>query len=139
MYLPIKKKSGGLTPGDGCSAAWTLDGTDFSEQDMTICIFVDSVFNMSSSAGGGTFLMQIDPIGGPGTYVVDATNFDQLVLISLTLDDGQLLFIKEGQIVVTELNSSRARGTFSGAFFDSADLTQTANFQVTNGSFEANF
>jgi hypothetical protein len=41
--------------------------------------------------------------------------------------------------VVEEISSSRARGSFSGNFFNVEDINQVAEFSVTDGQFNANF
>lgn len=129
----------GINIGDGCTASWKVNGEDYEENDMALCVFLDNTLNLSSSTTGGDFLMQIDPISATGTFDADPTNLNQTVVITMRLNDGTQLIIKEGQIVVTELSSSKAKGTFSGSFFDGTDLSQTASFEVTNGVFEANF
>ncbi len=83
--------------------------------------------------------MQIDPITTTGTYTVDINNPDLDVIVLLKLSDGTQLGINDGSVVVTELSNSKAKGTFSGNFYDIQDVNSTPVFSVTNGVFEANF
>ncbi len=129
----------GISPNDGCTASWTVNGTNYSEDDMTICVYLDNTLNLSASASGGDFQLQVDPITSTGTYQVDASDPNQNVIVLIKLNDGKQIGIKSGQVSVTELSSSKAKGTFSGAFFDIMDINQTPNYTVTNGQFSANF
>lgn len=124
--------------GEGCTASWKVNGTAYSEDDMTICLYIDSTLNLSASVGFG-FQLQVDPITNPGTFVVDPTDLSQTTVIIITLNDDTQIGIKSGEIKITELSSSGAKGTFSGAFYDFNDLNQAPNFAVTDGVFEANF
>lgn len=129
----------GIGVGGGCTASWTVDGTDYTIDDLALCVYLDNTMSLNASAGGGDFQLQIDPITAPGTYTVDPSNSDVFVVITLLLDDGTKIGIINGEIIVTEISSSKARGTFSGDFFDLTDITLTPSFSVTNGTFEANF
>jgi len=128
----------GIAITDGCTASWKLDGTSFNE-DLNLCVNLDNTLNLSTSLTGGSFQLQIDPIFETGTYLADPTNPDVNVFINLRQDDGSQLLIKNGQVTVTELSSSKAKGTFSGNFYEIMDLNQDAVFSVTDGKFEANF
>ena len=123
---------------DGCGVSWTVNGENYSKNDLVFCVLLDNTFNMSSSVSGGDFMLQIDPITSTGTFVADPTDLTQTVLINMVLNDGTRIVIKEGEIVVNELSSSKVSGTFNGSFFDVQDINQTASFNVTNGQFEAN-
>lgn len=127
-------------PGDGdCTASWKVDGVSYSENDMTLCLYFDNTLNLSSSATGGDFQLQIDPISSTGTYVADPFNQDLNVIVLIRLDDGTQIGSSDATVVVTELSDSKAKGTFSGSFFDIMDFNQAADFMVTDGKFEANF
>ena len=131
---------GVTTPGDGdCTASWKVNGQSYSEDNMTLCVYLDNTLNLSSSASGGDFQLQVDPITATGTYVADPSNQDLNVIVLIRLDDGTRLGSADATVVVTELSSSKAKGTFSGSFFDIMDINQTADFMVTDGKFEANF
>ena len=133
------KDDDGISVGDGCSASWKVNGTDYSENDMTLCVYLDGTLNLSASATGGSFQLQIDPITTTGTYVADPSNQDLNVFVSIVLNDGTQIGSSNATVVVTELSSSKAKGTFSGDFFDIMDFTFDPVFSVTNGVFEANF
>jgi len=78
---------------DGCSASWKVNGIDYNEDDLTLCVYLDGTRIASSNA----------------------------------------------TVTVSELSSSKAKGTFSGDFFDIMDLTFDPIYSVSNGTFEANF
>lgn len=124
---------------DGCFASWKVDGVDYSEDELSLCIYMDNLLNLSSSFSGGTFQLQIDPVTTPGTYIADPQNQDLFVFVSVKLDDGTTLGSSNVEVVVEEISDSKAKGTFSGAFFDIMDLNQSADFVVTDGKFEADF
>ena len=134
-----KNNDDGISTAKGCSASWTVNGTNYSKDNMALCVYLDNTLHLSSSASGGDFQLQIDPISNTGTFQADTGNPDQSVIVIIKLNDGTLIGIKSGQIVVTELSTSKAKGTFSGDFFDLADVNQTPSFTVTNGKFESNF
>ena len=125
--------------GDGCSASWKVDGVDYSIDDLAFCVYLDNTLNLGANTTGGDFQLQIDPITTTGTYMADPQNQDLNVFISITLNDGTLIGSANATVVVTELSSSKAKGTFSGDFFDLADINFDPVFSVTNGSFTANF
>jgi len=102
----------GFSNSEGCSASWKVDGVDFSQDNMAGCIFLDNTLNISTNITGGDFQLQIN---------------------------RNRIGIKDGSIVVTEISASKAKGTFSGNFFDLMDITQAPTFSVTNGSFEVDF
>jgi len=129
----------GISTNDGCTASWTVNSTNYAKEDMAICIYLDNTLNLSASASGGDFQLQIDPITDTGTYPAEASDPDQNVIIIIKLNDGTQIGIKTGQVTVTELSSSKAKGTFSGSFFDIMDINQAADYTVTNGEFSANF
>lgn len=123
-----------------CFASWTVDGTDYSSENMVGCLYFDNALNLSSQiTTGGDFFMQIDPITSSGTYVADVNNQDLSVVMFLMLNDGRTIAINDGTVNVTEISSSKAKGTFSGNFFDLTDINLDPVFSVTNGTFEANF
>jgi len=127
------------TGNDDCTASWKVNGENFSENDMSLCVFLDNTLNLSSSITGGDFQLQIDPISTTGTYVADPFNQDLNVIVMVRLADGTQLGSSNAIVNVTELSDSKARGTFSGDFFDIQDLTFSPDFSITDGVFEANF
>ena len=129
----------GVSLGDGCNVSFKVNGESFNYEDMGLCVYFDENFTMSAFVSGGPFLLQVDPINGPGTFVFDANNQDQAVLISIELNDGRLIGMLNGQIKVEEISSGKARGSFSGTFFDLADINLSPDFEVTDGQFNANF
>ena len=129
----------GFSNSEGCNASWKVDGVDFSQNNMAGCLFLDNTLNISTNITGGDFQLQINPITAPGTFVADPSNTDLNVVILLNLNDGNRIGIRDGSIVVTEISASKAKGTFSGNFFDLMDITQAPTFSVTDGSFEVDF
>ncbi|MEM1319778.1 MAG: hypothetical protein AAGG75_05940 [Bacteroidota bacterium] len=130
--------------GDGCNASWKVDGTNYSDDEMAGCLYIDSTLNLSSLIAGtsGDFFLQIDPITAPGTFTVDPVNNPTTapnIVIFLRLNDNKQIVIRNGTVTVTELSNSKAMGTFSGTFFDIQDFTMTTSFSVTEGRFEADF
>ncbi|MEL6987544.1 MAG: hypothetical protein AAGK97_06900 [Bacteroidota bacterium] len=128
----------GINVGDGCNASWELNGQSF-EEDLSLCVFLENILNLSASSTGGTFQLQIDPISTTGSFQADPSNPDQFVFISIMTDDGKTLVSNDVNIEVTRLNQSSARGNFSGSFFDITDINQMPIYNVNNGSFSANF
>lgn len=128
-----------ISVGDGCSASWKVNGTDYNQDDLALCVYLDNTLNLSASLTGGDFQLQIDPITSTGTYVADPNNPDPFVGVFITLDDGTMIGSSNATVIVTQLSSAKAKGTFSGDFFDITDLTFDPIYSVTNGSFEANF
>ena len=127
-------------PGSGdCTASWKVNGQSYSENNMALCVYLDKTLNLSSSASGGDFQLQIDPVTTTGTYVADPSNPDLNVIVLIRLDDGTRLGSADATVVVTELSDSKAKGTFSGSFFDIMDVNLTPNFVVTDGQFSSNF
>ena len=129
----------GVSVNDGCSTSWKVDGQSFKIEDMALCVYFDNTLNLSSSVTGGEFQLQIDPITSPGTYTVDISNPDLFVYVAIELPDGRTIVSSDATIVVEEISSSRARGSFSGNFFNVEDINQVAEFSVTDGQFNANF
>ena len=130
----------GIGLNDDCFASWKVDGTSYDSNDMAGCLYLDGTLHLSSTLTGGDFFLQIDPITTTGTYMVDINNPDlDVIVLLLKLSDGTQLGIKDGSIVVTELSNSKAKGTFSGNFYDFQDVNLAPVFSVTNGVFEANF
>lgn len=129
----------GFSNMEGCNASWKVDGVDYSSSDMAGCLYLDNTLNLSTNLTGGEFHLQIDPITSAGTYVADATDPNLNVVILLTLSNGTLLGISNGSVIVSELSASKAKGTFSGNFYDISDFNQVPDFSVTNGSFEVDF
>ena len=129
----------GISLGDGCNASWKVNGDDYSIEDMGLCVFFDNNLTMSAFTAGGPFLMQIDPIGAPGTFQFDSSDPDQSVLLVIELTDGRSIGMLSGQIVVSDISTDKASGTFSGTFFDLNDLNMAPDFNVTDGKFNANF
>ena len=133
-------------PGDGiglnddCFASWKVDGISYDSDDMAGCLYLDGTLHLSTTLTGGDFFLQIDPITTTGTYSVDINNPDlDVIVLLLKLSDGTQLGINNGNIVVTALSNSKAKGTFSGNFYDFQDINLAPVFSVTNGVFEANF
>ncbi len=127
--------------GDGdCFASWTVNGDDYMVDNMAGCVYLDNTLNLTSSiAGFGEFFLQIDPITSTGTYQVDSSDPNNTVVVGMTLNDGKQIGILTGTVTVSELSSSKAKGTFSGSFYDFTDLYLNPDFDVTDGVFEANF
>ncbi len=137
----IKKKDpsgNGVTVGD-CSASWKVDGKSYEENEMTICLYLDSTLNLSSSGSGGDFQLQINPIHKTGTYIKDINNNDLTVFVKIVLKDGTTILSNNVVVKVTELSKSSAKGTFSGDFYDMMDFTFTPKFKVTDGRFSSKF
>jgi len=127
-------------PNNGdCFASWTVDGADYVEEELALCVYMDNLFNLSSSFSGGIFQIQVDPITSPRAYVADPQNQELFVYVSVKLDDETTLVSDNVIVEVEEISNSKAKGTFSGDFFDLMDINQTPSFNVTNGKFEANF
>ncbi len=130
----------GLSLNGNCGASWKVDGTAYSKDDLAFCIYLDSTLNLSSSVAALDFNLQIDPITAPGTFTFDPNNnTGPNVVILLPLGNGTTLGPASATITVTELSSSGARGTFSGQFFDVADINLSPDFTVTEGEFQASF
>ena len=128
----------GVSIGGDCTASWKVDGTDYSEE-LAACVYLDNTLNLTTNTTGGNFQLQIDPITTSGTYTADPNNQDLFVGIFITLDDGTRIGSSNATVNVTEISSSKAKGTFSGDFFDISDLTFNPVYSVTNGSFDASF
>ena len=124
---------------DGCVATWKVDGVEYSQTDLQGCLWLDNILNIATNVSGGNFFLQIDPITTTGTYVADPTNQDLSVVIFMDLTDGTRIGISDGSVEVSELSSSKAKGTFSGNFYDLTNLSQTPTFSVTEGTFEVDF
>ncbi len=129
----------GVVAGGDCSASWKVDGDSYNANDLAFCVFLQSTFQMSSQTAGGDFIMQVNPVTSPGTYMANSNSGETNVTIIITLKDGTLTGSSNARLTFSELNSGGAKGTFSGDFFDQADITSTPKYSVTNGKFEANF
>lgn len=123
---------------DNCTASWKVNNDNY-EKDLALCVYLDNTLNLSASTTGGDFQLQINPITTNGTYIADPQNQDLTVLIIIKLNDGTQIGSSNATINVSELSSSKAKGTFSGDFFDLADLNQTPSFAVTDGVFSTSF
>jgi hypothetical protein len=135
-----KKDPGGNGIGtDDCSASWKVDGKKYDKKDMTLCVYLDSTLNVSSSASGGDFQLQVDPIFKTGTYVADVNNNKLTVFVMIKLDDGTQIVSNNVSINVNELSNKKANGTFSGDFFDIQDITMDPKYKVTDGQFSSKF
>lgn len=122
--------------GQGCKITWKIDGDSFSEE-VIACIYDGETLNVGS-VGVDDAQVQVDPIMSTGTYELDLGS-GTTVYIALKLPDGTTLAAKSATVVVDKLSDNRASGTFQGIFLDVMDISQTTEYQVTDGTFEANF
>jgi len=134
-----KENTGGINGVGDCSASWEVNGKKYDSQSLSLCVYKDSLFNLSSSITGGSFQLQIDPIGKPGTYVADANNNKLTVFVMIKLDDGTIIVSNNVSVNVSEISSKNAKGTFSGDFYDVQDVSMTPKYTVTNGKFQSAF
>ena len=139
LTTSCKKNNDGIAPMGGCQASWKVDGQKYSEDDMALCVYLDNTLNLGASVTGGDFQLQIDPITSEGVYEADPTNPDLNVIVLIKLEDGTQLGSANAQVTVTELSNAKAKGTFSGDFFDIMDFNQSPDYKVTDGEFQANF
>ena len=124
--------------GQGCVITWEVGGESFSEE-VIGCLYNDETLNVGSIAIDNT-QVQVDPVTSPGTYVSELGS-GVTAVVFLKLSDGTQIGPKDGAVtvVVDKLSNTEASGTFSGTFVEIMDLTQITEYEVTNGTFQANF
>ncbi len=123
---------GGLGENASCEISWKVDGVSDSEEPL-ICVYVDNTLNIGLT-GSNQMQLQVNDLTQPGTFDLA----DQGSIIILELDNGEKLGSNIGQIIITEISSTKAKGTFSGTFFPVANPSGTT-YAVTDGKFTANF
>ena len=95
-----------------------------------VASFLDSTPNIGL-LGTDAIMLQVNKLSQPGTYDLSEVTNSAFV----NLPDGTQIGALSGSIVITQLSSNKAKGTFSGSFYDLTDLMQTPNYTVTDGSF----
>ncbi|HFA50711.1 MAG TPA: hypothetical protein ENJ95_17015 [Bacteroidetes bacterium] len=124
---------GGIGNNASCQISWKVDGQSESEEPL-VCLYNDNTLNLGLT-GSNLIQLQVNNLTQPGTY--DLAGQDAIIL--LELGSGEKLGSNTGQIIVTEISSSKAKGTFSGTFFPILDPNTPNTFSVTDGKFSANF
>lgn len=127
--------AGNIPQSENCEMSWTVNGTNYSA-DMELCIFLDGTLQLTENTNPtNNNSLQVDPISSTGTFTSSASE----VAIILVLNDGTQILSLDAEVIVTTLSDSEAKGTFSGTFYDFMDITQSPDYTVTNGNFEASF
>lgn len=117
-----------------CTITWKLDGQP-GESMPAVCLYLDNTLNLGIIGSSEAFL-QVSPLTSTGEFDL-ATVEVQLII---DMDADTRLAAESGTITVTELSSNKAKGTFTATMRDFTDVFLTGpTYQVTEGSFEANF
>ncbi|MAT54174.1 MAG: hypothetical protein CMN32_06800 [Saprospirales bacterium] len=125
---------GGSLPTSDCNISCKVNGDLIQVDPSSGCIFLDSTLNIGLF-GTDAIMLQVNNLSQPGTY--DLSEIPNTAFVNLP--DGTQIGALSGSIVITQLSGNKAKGTFSGSFYDITDLMQTPNYTVTEGSFEASF
>ncbi len=125
---------GGTLPTSDCNISCKVNGDLIQVDPASSCILLDSTLNIGL-LGTDAIMLQVNKLSQPGTYDLSEVTNSAFV----NLPDGTQIGALSGSIVITQLSSNKAKGTFSGSFYDLTDLMQTPNYTVTDGSFEASF
>lgn len=138
FFAPACSDDDGTNPqnqgSDDCQISCKVDGTTISIDPANNCAYLGNTLNIGQT-GQDAIQLQVNNLTATGTYDIA----DQSTVVIITMSNGTTIGGLTGQIVVTELSSSQASGTFSGSFYDLSDVTQMATFTVTEGSFSASF
>jgi len=138
LFLNIgckKDKNNPVLGDDNCEISYTIDGQN-NTSEPAVCVYLDGTLQMGL-VGSNDIVIQVNELFG--TTSIQAPS-DNLIII-VGLNNGSLrLGIESGSLTVTEFNSNKAKGTFSGTFRDVLDFSMTGpTYELTNGKFEANF
>ena len=124
-----------VTMNDDCSVSYTIDGQQFTENDIVVCALLDGTLNVGL-IGSNDIQLQVNNLTGPGTFTFP--NDDVIILVDL--DDGTRLGAEAGTITVSDLSDSKASGTFSVTLRDINDWMQEGpTMSLTNGQFSASY
>ena len=129
-------------PGNGvstgnCTIECEVNGSEI-DASPAVCAFIDNTLNLGL-IGMDNIQLQLNNLTAPGTFEFGTT--DVIILIDDTGGGASeaLGSSGTGSVIVTELNSNNARGTFSGTFFRITDFDMSEPFTITDGRFNANF
>lgn len=117
-----------------CQISCVVGGTTITVDPAHSCAYLGNSLNIGQT-GQDAIQLQVNGLTATGTFDIA----DQNTVVVITMANGTILGGLSGQIVVSEISNSKAKGTFSGTFYDLSDITQMTTLQVTSGMFTASF
>ena len=135
-YTSCKKIDEVLDFGGTAEVMAYIDGDHF-ETEISFVILEDSTLNMGNILTEKAFL-QFHQVYKTGSFPLNTSQglIEQIVLIT---PDGKQLAIAEGTYTIDALDNRKASGTFEGMAYEVTDLNRINSYEITKGSYDANF